>query len=107
MEDFSFGNTQAYPADYFGLDSFPNEFVPNYYNSTFILKSGTNEIMIIDVRRLDAVKSWIVVPSNKIGSVEIDNLIAVNFGKSIVAVYEDLTIYGIDPIDASTYSMKV
>ena len=63
--------------------------------------------MIIDVRRLDAVRSWTVVPSNKKGSIEIDELIAVNFGKRIVAVYEDRTIYGINPKDASTYTFDL
>lgn len=93
---YQIGARRGFPAKYFGLKEFSGVVFKNYLERSIVIKSGTNELIILDLRKMMTPKYSKIVPQTNKGSHEIEHLQILNFGKSIGVMYSDGSFYGVD-----------
>ena len=93
---YSLGTKRGYPAEYFEIKEFSVIFGNNYPSHSIIMKSGTNELIEIDLRDINSPDFQKIVPGVNKGSIEIDTLLSINYGKHVAVKYSDSSLYGVD-----------
>jgi hypothetical protein len=78
------------------LKAFGYPTVNNKWNNTLITRSGTNELVLIDLRVPARPTSKVLEPQTKTGSAEIIDLLVVNYGKSVAVFYGDSTFFSVN-----------
>lgn len=99
-EDYSISYARAFPSQYFdNLTSFTGVATPNHWNISLIVKTGTNEINVLDLRSVVKPISRLITPQVNKGSSEIEKLMVINYGKSVCIFYDDGSLYGLDLVN--------
>ena len=96
-ETYTTGTKRGYPSTYFGgLDRFTSRVTNNYWHSEVIMKSGTNELTILDLSQIKRPKYRKLVPMTYKGSAEISQMQILSNGRKVVILYSDYSLYGVD-----------
>ena len=96
-EDYSVVYARAFPAQYFAnLTKFTNVVTTNHWNISLIVKTGTNELHVMDLRSVVKPIATLFNPAISKGSNEIERLLVSNYGKSVCIFYSDNTFYSLD-----------
>ena len=96
-EDYSVVYARAFPAQYFAnLTKFTDVVTTNHWNISLIVKTGTNELHVMDLRSVVKPIATLITPAISKGSNEIERLLVSNYGKSVCIFYSDNTFYGLD-----------
>ena len=79
---------EVYPADFFGIPEYTSNFTINPYNSTVVMKTGSNSAHILDFRSISKPSAE---PLNLIHrNQEIKQVLIVDYGKAVAIVYKDI-----------------
>jgi hypothetical protein len=96
-EDYSVVYARAFPAQYFAnLTKFTDVVTTNHWNISLIVKTGTNELHVMDLRSVVKPIATLFTPAISKGSNEIERLLVSNYGKSVIIFYSDNTFYGLN-----------
>ena len=101
--------TKAFPAKMFpSLQAFDTTMVrANFWDNTLLMKTGTNELHILDLRVIFSPKATLLtLPVDK-GSIDISYMLIINYGKSVLLEYTDGCVLGFNFLTSQIYKFEI